>query len=128
MVEDLMWVFIYLFICDVQFCWTVLNSQVKMIYCLSFLLHFISSWKEGIKIIEFLMVRGVVLVTVLCWDCKKLLEPPCINSIEWSKWHVVWVDERVVPKDHEDSSLWWVSFYGMIVECFLISYYYELHI
>ncbi|KAG6669010.1 hypothetical protein CIPAW_01G213300 [Carya illinoinensis] len=35
---------------------------------------------------------------------KKLLEPPYIDSIEWSKWHVFWLDERVVPKDHEDSN------------------------
>ncbi|CAI0544694.1 unnamed protein product, partial [Linum tenue] len=35
---------------------------------------------------------------------RKLLEPPYIDSIEWSKWHVFWVDERVVPKDHDDSN------------------------
>ncbi|KAG2239431.1 hypothetical protein Bca52824_091775 [Brassica carinata] len=28
------------------------------------------------------------------WLCK-LLEPPYKDSIEWSKWHVFWVDERV---------------------------------
>jgi len=27
-----------------------------------------------------------------------------VNSIDWSKWHVFWVDERVVPKDHPDSN------------------------
>lgn len=35
---------------------------------------------------------------------RKLVEPPYVDSIEWSKWHVFWVDERVVPKDHEDSN------------------------
>ncbi|GAA0150038.1 hydrolase [Lithospermum erythrorhizon] len=35
---------------------------------------------------------------------RKLLEPPYIDSLEWSKWHVFWVDERVVPKDHRDSN------------------------
>ncbi|KAL7254371.1 hypothetical protein ACSBR1_008713 [Camellia fascicularis] len=35
---------------------------------------------------------------------RKLLEPPYIDSVEWSKWHIFWVDERVVPKDHEDSN------------------------
>lgn len=35
---------------------------------------------------------------------SKLVEPPYINSVEWSKWHVFWVDERVVPKDHPDSN------------------------
>lgn len=35
---------------------------------------------------------------------RKLVEPPYIDSIDWSKWHVFWVDERVVPKDHVDSN------------------------
>ncbi|XP_060203959.1 probable 6-phosphogluconolactonase 4, chloroplastic [Lycium barbarum] len=35
---------------------------------------------------------------------RKLVEPPYIDSIDWSKWHVFWVDERVVPKDHTDSN------------------------
>lgn len=34
----------------------------------------------------------------------KLLEPPYIDSVYWSKWHVFWADERVVPKDHPDSN------------------------
>ncbi|GAV89051.1 Glucosamine_iso domain-containing protein, partial [Cephalotus follicularis] len=35
---------------------------------------------------------------------RKLLEPPYVDSIDWSKWHVFWVDERGAPKDHEDSN------------------------
>ncbi|XP_060963621.1 probable 6-phosphogluconolactonase 4, chloroplastic [Cannabis sativa] len=35
---------------------------------------------------------------------RKLLEPPYLDSVDWSKWRVFWVDERVVPKDHEDSN------------------------
>ncbi|KAI4307054.1 hypothetical protein L6164_030284 [Bauhinia variegata] len=35
---------------------------------------------------------------------RKLVEPPYLDSIDWSKWHVFWVDERVVPKDHLDSN------------------------
>ncbi|KAF3636080.1 putative 6-phosphogluconolactonase 4, chloroplastic [Capsicum annuum] len=35
---------------------------------------------------------------------RKLVERPYIDSIDWSKWHVFWVDERVVPKDHPDSN------------------------
>ncbi|KAJ8760829.1 hypothetical protein K2173_021867 [Erythroxylum novogranatense] len=35
---------------------------------------------------------------------RKLSEPPYVNSIEWSKWRVFWVDERVVPRDHIDSN------------------------
>nr|TKR91224.1 hypothetical protein D5086_0000225440 [Populus alba] len=27
-----------------------------------------------------------------------------VGSIDWSKWHVLWVDERLVPKDHPDSN------------------------
>ena len=40
----------------------------------------------------------------LGWDFRKLLEAPYVDSLEWSKWHVFWVDERVVPKTHEDSN------------------------
>lgn len=32
------------------------------------------------------------------------MEQPYIESVDWSKWHVFWVDERVVPKDHPDSN------------------------
>lgn len=37
-------------------------------------------------------------------NLRKLVEAPYIDSIEWGKWHVFWVDERVVPKDHVDSN------------------------
>lgn len=32
------------------------------------------------------------------------MEPPYYNTIDWSKWHIFWVDERVVPKTHVDSN------------------------
>lgn len=32
------------------------------------------------------------------------MEPPYVDSVDWAKWHVVWVDERVVKKDHVDSN------------------------
>lgn len=35
---------------------------------------------------------------------RKLTESPYLETIEWAKWHTFWVDERVVPKDHEDSN------------------------
>ncbi|KAE9451789.1 hypothetical protein C3L33_16329, partial [Rhododendron williamsianum] len=35
---------------------------------------------------------------------RKLVEAPYMDSVDWSKWHVFWVDERLVPKDHEDSN------------------------
>ena len=55
------------------------------------------------------------------------MEPPYIDSIEWSRWHIFWADERVVPKDHEDSNYklaydGLLSKVGLIVESFLIPY------
>ncbi|GMI75590.1 EMBRYO DEFECTIVE 2024, 6-PHOSPHOGLUCONOLACTONASE 3 [Hibiscus trionum] len=35
---------------------------------------------------------------------RKLAEPPYIDSVDWSSWHIFWADERVVPKDHDDSN------------------------
>ncbi|KAL6005686.1 hypothetical protein ACLOJK_006257 [Asimina triloba] len=46
------------------------------------------------------VLSGGILISAL----KKLLEPPYFNSIEWEKWHVFWVDERVVPRNHVDSN------------------------
>ncbi|ESQ31984.1 hypothetical protein EUTSA_v10004809mg [Eutrema salsugineum] len=37
------------------------------------------------------------------WLCK-LVQPPYIDSIEWSKWHVFWVDERVCSWDDPNSN------------------------
>ncbi|KAI5073821.1 hypothetical protein GOP47_0011834, partial [Adiantum capillus-veneris] len=34
----------------------------------------------------------------------KLCEPPYLKTIDWSKWHVFWADERVVPRNHQDSN------------------------
>lgn len=36
--------------------------------------------------------------------CRKLVESPYKESVDWSKWLIFWVDERVVPLDHEDSN------------------------
>ncbi|GLJ24351.1 hypothetical protein SUGI_0464830 [Cryptomeria japonica] len=35
---------------------------------------------------------------------RKLTEPPYLDSIDWGRWHVFWVDERVVKIDHPDSN------------------------
>uniref|UniRef100_A0A1D1Y320 6-phosphogluconolactonase n=1 Tax=Anthurium amnicola TaxID=1678845 RepID=A0A1D1Y320_9ARAE len=35
---------------------------------------------------------------------RKLVESPYVESVDWARWHVFWVDERVVPKDHVDSN------------------------
>ncbi|KAH7853372.1 hypothetical protein Vadar_001686 [Vaccinium darrowii] len=57
---------------------------------------------------KFAKERGAFTVVVsggsLIKSLRKLVEPPYIDSMEWSKWHMFWVDERVVPKDHEDSN------------------------
>ncbi|KAK9291570.1 hypothetical protein L1049_019518 [Liquidambar formosana] len=57
---------------------------------------------------KFAKERGAFTVVVsggsLIKSLRKLTEPPYIDSVEWSKWHVFWVDERVVPKDHPESN------------------------
>ncbi|KAK8964423.1 hypothetical protein KSP40_PGU006986 [Platanthera guangdongensis] len=35
---------------------------------------------------------------------RKLVEPPYVHEIDWSKWHIFWVDERVVKKTDPDSN------------------------
>lgn len=35
---------------------------------------------------------------------RKLAEQPYKDSVDWSKWWIFWVDERVVPLDHDDSN------------------------
>ncbi|KAJ1379316.1 NagB/RpiA transferase-like [Sesbania bispinosa] len=57
---------------------------------------------------KFTKERGAFTVVLsggsLIKYLRKLVESPYANSIEWSKWHVFWVDERVVPKDHLESN------------------------
>ncbi|KAK7293526.1 hypothetical protein RJT34_16394 [Clitoria ternatea] len=57
---------------------------------------------------KFIRERGVFTVVLsggsLIKYLRKLVEPPYVDSIEWSKWHVFLVDERVVPKDHLESN------------------------
>lgn len=57
---------------------------------------------------KFTKERGAFTVALsggsLIHHLRKLVEPPHVDAIEWSKWHVFWVDERVVPKTHEDSN------------------------
>nr|VDC58685.1 unnamed protein product [Brassica rapa] len=49
--------------------------------------------------------KGAFTVVVsggsLIKSLRKLVE---VGSIDWSRWHFFWVDERVVPKHHEDSN------------------------
>lgn len=35
---------------------------------------------------------------------RNLTEPPYVDSVDWGRWHVFWVDERVVAKTHPDSN------------------------
>ncbi|GMP70699.1 hypothetical protein CsSME_00029437 [Camellia sinensis var. sinensis] len=57
---------------------------------------------------KFAKERGAFTVVLsggsLINSLRKLVEAPYIDSVDWSKWHIFWVDERVVPKDHEDSN------------------------
>lgn len=57
---------------------------------------------------KFAKERGAFTVVLsggsLIQALRKLCEAPYVDSVEWAKWHVFWVDERVVPKDHEDSN------------------------
>lgn len=46
------------------------------------------------------VLSGGTLIDTL----KKVVEPPYVNSIDWSKWLVFFLDERVVPLDHPDSN------------------------
>ncbi|KAJ4900481.1 hypothetical protein Rs2_14432 [Raphanus sativus] len=55
---------------------------------------------------KFCKERGAFTVVVsggsLIKSLRKLVEE--VESIDWSRWHFFWVDERVVPKHHEDSN------------------------
>ncbi|KAK6155549.1 hypothetical protein DH2020_009797 [Rehmannia glutinosa] len=46
------------------------------------------------------VLSGGTLIDTL----RKLVESPYKQSVDWSKWLIFWVDERVVPLDHEDSN------------------------
>ena len=45
--------------------------------------------------------------------CRKLTRPPFLRTVDWSKWHVFWAEENVVPKRHPD------SFYRQAQEAFI---------
>ncbi|KAK1437480.1 hypothetical protein QVD17_03271 [Tagetes erecta] len=46
------------------------------------------------------VLSGGTLINTL----RKLTEPPYVSSIDWSKWLIFFLDERVVPLDHPDSN------------------------
>ncbi|XP_058080198.1 probable 6-phosphogluconolactonase 2 isoform X2 [Magnolia sinica] len=37
-------------------------------------------------------------------EARKLCEAPYNRTVDWAKWHIFWVDERVVAKNHTDSN------------------------
>jgi len=43
---------------------------------------------------------GVSVIDAL----RKLTEAPYIKTVDWAKWHMFWVDECVVAKNHPDSN------------------------
>uniref|UniRef100_A0A0D9XAH8 Glucosamine/galactosamine-6-phosphate isomerase domain-containing protein n=1 Tax=Leersia perrieri TaxID=77586 RepID=A0A0D9XAH8_9ORYZ len=57
---------------------------------------------------EAVAARGAFTVALsggsLIKALRKLVESPYLEAVDWSKWYVFWVDERVVPKDHADSN------------------------
>ncbi|XP_020677750.1 probable 6-phosphogluconolactonase 4, chloroplastic [Dendrobium catenatum] len=57
---------------------------------------------------KFCLEKGAFTVVLsggsLVKSLRKLVETPYGDSIDWGKWHIFWVDERVVPKDHPDSN------------------------
>ncbi|KAH6760453.1 NagB/RpiA/CoA transferase-like superfamily protein [Perilla frutescens var. frutescens] len=58
------------------------------------------------------VLSGGTLIDTL----RKLVESPYKESVDWSKWLIFWVDERVVPLDHEDSNylLAWRGFLSKV--------------
>lgn len=55
------------------------------------------------------------------------MELPYRDSVDWSKWLIFWVDERVVHLDHDDSNykLAKIGFFSKVSEihgffCFLL--------
>ncbi|XP_068331053.1 probable 6-phosphogluconolactonase 2 [Pyrus communis] len=57
---------------------------------------------------KFVKERGAFTVVLsggsLIYTLRKLAEEPYKYMVEWEKWHVFWVDERVVKRDHADSN------------------------
>ncbi|CAN8312160.1 unnamed protein product [Cochlearia groenlandica] len=45
-------------------------------------------------------LSGGSLITFI----SKLAEPPYNKIVDWAKWYVFWVDERMVSKSHDDSN------------------------
>ncbi|KAH0465028.1 hypothetical protein IEQ34_005131 [Dendrobium chrysotoxum] len=57
---------------------------------------------------KFSLQRGAFTVVLsggyLIEKLRKLVEPPYVGEVDWAKWHIFWVDERVVKKDDPESN------------------------
>ncbi|KAK4792715.1 hypothetical protein SAY86_023150 [Trapa natans] len=57
---------------------------------------------------KFIKEKGVFTIVLsggyLINSLRKLVQPPFAGTVDWSKWYVFWVDERVVPKYHKESN------------------------
>ena len=52
---------------------------------------------------ECLLILICLVIDFLLGN-RKLCEAPYNKTIDWAKWYVFWVDERVVAKSHADSN------------------------
>lgn len=52
----------------------------------------------------FLTLCGVNLTFYHHGVSRKLCEAPYNKTVDWAKWYIFWVDERVVAKSHADSN------------------------
>ncbi|OWM75521.1 6-phosphogluconolactonase 3, chloroplastic-like [Punica granatum] len=57
---------------------------------------------------KFVKEKGAFTVVLsggyLINSIRKLIQVPFVSLVDWSKWYVFWVDERVVPKYHKESN------------------------
>lgn len=86
-------------------------------------------WERQIKYLSVFLLGGFSIFSSELCDffaiyCRKLVEPPYLDTVDWSKWLMFWVDERVVPLDHEDSNYLLASrgFLSKVVSFFIQLY------
>lgn len=57
---------------------------------------------------KFSDLRGAFTVVLsggyLIEKLRKLVEPPHVDKVDWAKWHIFWVDERVVKMNDPESN------------------------
>lgn len=80
---------------------TVVLSGGSMIQCLRLLFPLLFQFQPSLNV-KFFILNGSM--DLYLSNVRKLVEPPYVDSIDWSIWHIFWLDERVVPKTHVDSN------------------------